>query len=81
MKLEAPLTKKMIFELADLYECDMQRPEGVNIFDFSIGQLYERGILQIRKRVENGVFVFFISLTETGKELLEQSEYSMRPVY
>jgi len=80
-KLVAPLTKKMILKLAELCDTNTLLPPGVNMIEFSIGQLYKRGILQIIKRVENGVFVFFISITETGKELLKMNEYSMKPAY
>ncbi len=78
-KLVAPLTRKMILKLAELCVPDPVRPAGINIFEFSLGQLYKHGILQIRKRVENGVFIFLISITEAGKELLKKSEYSMQP--
>ncbi len=80
-KLEAPLTKKMVLKLSELFKQDGPPPSGVNILEFSLGQLYQRGILQIKKRVENGVFVFFISITETGKELLKMSERSIQPAY
>ena len=68
-------------KLAELFVPDMVRPAGINIFEFSIGQLYKRGILQIKKRVENGVFIFFISITESGKELLKKTESSLEPEY
>lgn len=80
-KLVAPLTRKMILKLAELSKPAMVRPAGINIFEFCIGQLYKRGILHIKKRVENGVFIFFISITDIGKELLKKSEYAMEPAY
>jgi hypothetical protein len=80
-KLLPPLTKKMILILAELCELNTPRPEGINILEFSIGQLYQRGILRIKKQVENGVFIFIISITDAGKELLEKSEFSMQPAY
>jgi hypothetical protein len=62
-------------------ELNTPRPAGINILEFSIGQLYQRGILRIKKQVENGVFIFIISITDAGKELLEKSEFSMQPAY
>jgi len=81
LKLEPPLTRKIIGKLAELYLPDAARPVGVNIFEFSIGQLYKRGILQIKKRVENGAFIFFISISESGKELLKNIESPLEPAY
>ncbi|HSV10938.1 MAG TPA: hypothetical protein VLI68_09220 [Hanamia sp.] len=78
-KLVAPLTRKMVIKLAELCVPDTELPAGINVFEFSIGQLYKRGILQIKKRVENGVFIFFISITESGRELLKMTENSMQP--
>ena len=80
-KLVPPLTRKMIMKLAELFVPDVVRPAGINIFEFNIGQLYKRGILQIKKRVENGVFILFISVTESGKELLKIMESSLEPEY
>lgn len=80
-KLVPPLTRKMILNLAELYVNDIARPVGVNVFEFSIGQLYKCGILQIKKRVENGAFIFFISLSESGKELLKKMESSLEREY
>jgi hypothetical protein len=80
-KFVPPLTKKMILKLAEQSDTISFRPAGVNILEFSIGQLYERGILEIKKRVENGVFIFFISITEAGKELLKENEHPMQPAF
>jgi hypothetical protein len=80
-KLVPPLTREMITKLAELYVHDVARPVGVDVFEFSIGQLYKRGILQIKKRVEKGVFIFFISISESAKELLKTMESSLEPEY
>jgi hypothetical protein len=80
-KLVPPLTRNMIIKLAELYVDDIARPVGVNVFEFSIGQLYRRGILQIKKRVENGAFIFFISISESGKELLKKMQPSLEAEY
>lgn len=80
-KLVPPLTMKMIVKLAEVYVHDIARPVGVNFFEFSIGQLYKQGILQIKKRVENGAFIFFISISESGKELLKKMQSSMESAY
>ncbi len=77
-KFVAPLTKKMILKLTELCSLDASSFEGVNYFEFCLGQLYKKGILHIKKQVENGVFIFFISITETGKELLKKGDLSMQ---
>ncbi|MGN6533416.1 MAG: hypothetical protein ACTHK0_16860 [Ginsengibacter sp.] len=77
-KFVAPLTKKMILKLTQLCSLDASSTSGVDNFEFYLGQLYKEGILHIKKQFENGVFIFFISITETGKELLKKSELSMQ---
>ena len=80
-KFVAPLSKRSILNLIKLY---VKTPEQFAVFDdfeFSLGQLYKLGIVEIKKQLEYGKFIMFISLTEVGKELFKQSEFSMKPAF
>jgi hypothetical protein len=45
-------------------------------FELYLRYLYKLGIVQIKKQLENGNFVIFISLAEAEKELFKQSGFS-----
>lgn len=61
-----------------LYAKDVEEFTVTDDFELSLGQLYKLGILQIKKQLENGNFIIFISLTEAGKELLKHAEFPMQ---
>lgn len=75
----APLSKKSILKLIKLYVKDPEQFAVFDDFEFSLGQLYKLGIVQIKKQFEYGKYIVFISLTEAGKELFKQAEFSMEP--
>ncbi len=77
-KFVYPLSKRMMNELMKLYR-NTVRTSKINDVEFFIGQLYKDGIVQIKKRFDNGNFMLFISLTEAGKELLKQTKSSLEP--
>lgn len=78
-KYVTPLSKRMIQKLIQLYTTDPSNQSAFHDFDYYIGQLYKKGIVQIKKQLENGSFVIFISLTEAGKELLKKTESLLEP--
>lgn len=80
-KFVAPLTRKMILKLSELCSIDISGAPHENVFEYCLGQLYKEGILQIKKQLENGAFIFFISITESGQELLKKNHLSYQRVY
>jgi hypothetical protein len=80
-KYVAPLSTRILLKLMKLYSKGAGQFAELNDFELCLGQLYKQGIVQIKKQLENGSFIFFISLTESGKELLKQSELSIQPVF
>jgi hypothetical protein len=77
-KFVYPLSKRMMHELMKLYQNAVPTSK-INDLEFFLGQLYNDGIVQIKKQFENGNFMLFISLTEAGKELLKQKTSKLEP--
>jgi len=68
----------MMQELMKLYQNAVPTSK-INDLEFFLGRLYNDGIVQIKKQFENGNFMLFISLTEAGKELLQQKTSQLEP--
>lgn len=77
-KFVYPLSKRMMQELMKLYQ-NTAPTSKINDLEFFLGRLYNDGIVQIKKQFENGNFMLFISLTEAGKELLNQKASRLEP--
>jgi uncharacterized protein YgfB (UPF0149 family) len=75
-KYVAPLDKKSILNLMKHYASEAEQFALPDDFEFCLGQLYKLGIVQIKKQLEHEDFTVFISLTEAGKELLKQANFS-----
>lgn len=78
-KFVAPLSKRSVLNLIKLYAKDAEQFAVFDDFEFSLGQLYKLGIVKIKKQLEDGNFIIFISLTELGKKLFKKAEFSMEP--